>query len=361
MTALEGSTPEIVSRFEAVLRRKEVRQELERVLRSRWPAQPTDGIEFHVLKAHRDRCTFEAASGTPEAERSVITKVYATDRLDVFAAMESLVAAGFGSTSEFAVAPALAYVPSHHVMIEEKVYGPSAMEVFMADDLEKQRSVAQRCGRWLGRFHSGAPNQGRLAEPKELLVGIRYWAHKITGGGESLASKAALLLQKLEAALPAALAPFEPRAGHGSFMPEHVLLNGSRTVTIDFDEFDVADPARDLAWFVVSLQRLGLKKRGSLRVHDQNVEAFLRAYVESGPPKALSHLSFYRAAECLHRAHRDLLKRVPPIPDWSEMMLDEGIRALGWVRVARDQTRREAAESPLTRSIRGLSQPRTGL
>jgi len=128
-------------------------------------------------------------------------------------------------------------------------------------------------------------------------------------------------------------------------MPEHVLVNGERTVTIDLDEYDVADPARDLSWFIVSLERLGLKKQGSLRVHDRSIEAFLRAYVGSGPRNALSHLSFYKAAECLHRAHRDLYKRFPPLPKWAETMLDEGIDALGWVRANPDEPRSFPQES----------------
>src|SRR3989454_11390124 len=101
---------------------------------------------------------------------------------------------------------------------------------------------------------------------------------------------------------------FEPCAGHGSYMPEHVIMCGRRTVVIDLDEYDVAAPARDLAWFIVSLERLGLKKRGSLRAHDPSVDAFLDAYRASGPRDASKYIAFYKAAECLHRPGRALLK-----------------------------------------------------
>jgi len=178
---------------------------------------------------------------------------------------------------------------------------------------------------WPGTM--GAPQQGRLAEPSEFLGQIRYWAQQIRSSGGPLGIKAALLLRKLEAAIPGPRS-FEPCAGHGSYIPEHVLLSGRRTVAIDLDEYDIADPARDLAWFIVSLERLGLKKRGSLRVHDRSVDAFLDAYCASGPRDATRHLPFYKAAECLHRALRDLHKRIPPIPEWTEIMLDEGLSAL---------------------------------
>ena len=361
MTALEGTTPEIVSRFAAILKQPDVHAELERLFQSRWPMHPAGEFDLQMLKAHLDRCTFDVSLGAADRERSVIAKVYADDQMDIFAAMESIVAAGFGSTAECAIPPPIAYLPSHHVLIEEKVHGPQAMEIFMGDDPDQHLPTAQRCGRWLGRFHMEAPRQGHLVEPKELIVLLRHWAHKIQAQGDPLASKAALLLRKLETALPAVVNGFEPRAGHGSFMPEHVLVSGERTVTIDLDEYDVADPARDLSWFIVSLERLGLKKQGSLRVHDRSIEAFLRAYVGSGPRNALSHLSFYKAAECLHRAHRDLYKRFPPVPEWAETMLDEGIDALGWVRANPDEPRPFHQESQVTRPTRGFSRPHRDL
>src|SRR5205814_10175372 len=169
---------------------------------------------------------------------------------------------------------------------------------------------------WLGRCNVKGSLEGHLNEPGGLFGSVRYWAGALQEGGGRLASKGELLLRKLEAAVPAALGGFEPRAGHGSYMPEHVMLSGSRMVGIDLDEHDLADPARDLAWFIVSLERLGLKKQGSLRIHDRAIEEFLRAYVAAGPPKALSHLSFYKAAECLHRAHRDRFRGKPPIAGW---------------------------------------------
>src|SRR5947209_8748256 len=244
--------------------------------------------------------------------------------------MESLVAAGFDGTSEFAIPLPLAYLATPHVVVQEKVSGIQAMEIFNGDEAEKQLSAARRCGSWLGHFHMKGPQEGHLTDPGELLLSIRYWAGALQKAGEPLASKTELLVRKLEAAAPGAAVGFEPRAGHGSYMPEHVMLSGNRMVGIDLDEYDLADPARDLAWFIVSLERLGLKKRGSLRIHDRAIEEFLRTYVASGPRNALSHLSFYKAAECLHRAHRDLHGRVPPIPEWSAIMLVEGVRGPSW-------------------------------
>src|SRR5437879_12198837 len=99
---MDASTPEIVARFAAVLRQEEVREELERLFRSRWPGQPAGEMNLRVLKAHKRRCTFDTSFGSEDSARGIIAKVYHRDRSDVFAPTEPLVAAGSGGTSALA-------------------------------------------------------------------------------------------------------------------------------------------------------------------------------------------------------------------------------------------------------------------
>src|SRR5207249_11123206 len=149
------------------------------------------------------------------------------DRSDVFAAMESLVAAGFGGTSEFAIPLPLAYLATPHVLVQEKVSGIQAMEIFMGDEAEKQFFAARRCGAWLGHFQMKGPQEGHLNDPGELLLSVRYWAGALRDAGGPLAAKAALLLRKLEAAGPAALGRVGPRAGPGGDLAGRAVLGRS--------------------------------------------------------------------------------------------------------------------------------------
>ena len=151
--------------------------------------------------------------------------------------------------------------------------------------------------------------------------------------GEPLASKAELLFERLRAAIPD-LGAIECCAGHGSYIPEHVIFSGWRTATIDLDEYDVGDPGRDIAWFIVSLQRLALKHLGSLHALVDVAERFLRTYAASGRSDAKVNFPFYKALECLHGAKRDVINQSPPARDWAEIMLDEGLRALWSPRAA---------------------------
>lgn len=316
-----------ISRFSAVLTGEEFRAELNRLFLTEWHWGIPEEVRLRPFKAHEDRCTFEISGRTGSEWHSVIAKVHAVDRSDVFAALQAVVRSGFGPGAEFSISQPLAYLPSLHVLFEEKIQGRWAMDVFLDGSQEEQIETARRSGVWLARFHTIAPSQGDIDGPCDLLPSIRYYAGQIRKLGEPLSAKSDLLLQRVEDGMPSS-DDVDFCAGHGSYIPEHVFLSGHRTIVIDIDEHDLADPGRDLAWYTVSLQRLGLKKLGSIRARDRSVEAFLKAYESSRGAGAMKHFRFFKAAECLHRAHRDLYKRKTPIPQWANIMLDEGLHTL---------------------------------
>jgi len=316
-----------VSRFSAVLTGEDFRAELNRLFLTEWHWGIPEEVRLRPFKAHRDRCTFEISGRTGSEWHSVIAKVHTVDRSDVFAALQSVVRSGFGPETEFSISQPLAYLPSLHVLFEEKIQGKYAMEIFLDGGTEEQIETARRSGAWLARFHTVAPRVGDIDTPSHSLHTTRYYAEQLRKLDGPLSVKSDLLLKKVEESMPSPDdVDFCP--GHGSYIPEHVFVNGPRTIVIDIDEHDMADPGRDLAWYTVSLQRLGLKKLGSIRARDASVEAFLKAYESSRGARAMRHVPFFMAAECLHRAHRDIYKRKTPIPQWAHIMLDEGLKTL---------------------------------
>jgi len=316
-----------VSRFSAMLAQEEFRIELNRLFFLEWGGDAADEIRLRPLKAHKDRCTFEIIGRTDDKWHSLIGKIHDVDRSDIFAAMQRIVDSGFGQESEFAIPRPLAYLSSLHILFEEKVEGKWAMQVFLGGGLDEQIETARRCGIWLARFHSMGPRLGSLERPLDSLPHIRRWSDLIKQFGDSFAAKSELLAQRLEAMAPLP-SDSESSPGHGSYIPENVLLTETRTIVIDLDKCDVADPSRDLASFIISVRRLGLKQQGSIRAHDAAVEAFLDAYKTLRGDAAMRHLPFSVATECLHRAHRDLYKRTSPMPQWSNVMLDEGLHTV---------------------------------
>ena len=316
-----------VSRFAAVLDQGEFRSELDRLCVSEWHWGAPQAVRTQPLKWHRERGTFEIAVETETGWHGVIGKVYDVDRAGVFRTMEAIWRAGFGPEAEFSIPQPFVYLPSVRVLLEEKVQGPSAKESLLNGTPHERIAAAERAGQWLARFHTAAPRLGDAMDIRGKFSRFQQWTDRIMSFGQPLADKGARLFRELEAAAPAP-GTVEYCAGHGSYIPEHVFLSGRRTAVIDLDEHDIADPGRDIAWFVVSLQRLALVHLGAFHALDGPARHFLESYLSAGSGGVTAHYPFYRALECLHRARRDLCKRVPPVRKWAEIMLDEGLRAL---------------------------------
>jgi len=313
-----------IAGFTAVFAGDAFRAELDRLVRDRWQAD-TRRVQTRLLKWHWRRCTFEIAIETGRGDRQLIGKVHEEDRSEVFHAMAALGRAGFGPDDEFSIAQPLAYLPALHVLLEEHVPGRPASDAF-ADGAPRDRAtVAECCGRWLARLHSAGPRVGPVMDLGRKRGRVRVWTAQIESFGEPLANRSQQLRDALEATWPTPVVAVY-RAGHGSYIPEHVLLSPGRTAVIDLDEGDVADPARDVAWFVLALQRLALRRHGSLRALDDTIETFLQTYAAAAGEGALARLVFYRALECLHRARNDLVKPSPPARERAEVMLEEGLR-----------------------------------
>ena len=324
---VRGGKRATVSRFAAVLDQGEFRSELGRLCVSEWQWGAPQAVRIQPLKWHRERCTCEITVKTETGCHGVIGKVYEVDQVGVFRTRETVWQAGFGPEAEFSIPQPLAYLPSVRVLLEEKVQGPSAKETLLSGIPHERRAAAERCGQWLARFHTAAPRLGNAVDIRREFSRFRQWTDQVTSFGQPFSDKGARLFRELEAAAPAP-GTVEYCAGHGSYIPEHVFLSGPRTTVIDLDEYDVADPGRDVAWFVVSLQRLALVHLGSFDALDGPAQHFQESYLSAGNGGVPPHYPFYRALECLHRARRDLYKRVPPVPEWAEIMLDEGLRAL---------------------------------
>jgi hypothetical protein len=311
-----------------VLAGRAFHEELERRAVSEWHWGTPRELRVRALRVHEHhRATFDIALRTDDGWHALIGKVFATDQLHVFHTMDGIARAGFSAGAELSIPQPLAYFAPLGVLLEEKVPGPSAKDVLLTGGGAEQVAAMERAGRWLAHFHAAAPPLGSSFDQRSH---VQHWASQVTGSEAGLARQCDALMRQLEAATGAPGAR-DYRAGHGSYMPGHVLLGGSRTVAIDLDECDVAEPGRDVGYFMVACQRVALKHLGSLHALDGPADCFLSSYAAASGRAAgavVVQVPFYRALECLHRARHDLVKRLPPRPDWAAMMLDEGLRVL---------------------------------
>ena len=315
------------AQFSDVIASEEFRIELARLFPTRKGPRTAEEVRFQMLRLHPDRCVFDVSMKDDGGWQSVIAKVFTDDRLDTFSSLEKIYLRGFGSSSEWAVPKPIAYLSSMRILLEEKIEGRHVENVLLSNNEPAQLEAIKRCGVWLAGFHVRAPRVGNRVLPQAHLEHVREWAAKTSKFWPPFAEKCDVLMRKLSAAVPAE-GTFEYRPGHGNYIPEHVFICDARTVVIDLDGFDLVDPARDIAWFLITLERLGLKIHKDPGYYDRMTRPFVESYLEVGDQNALQNLPFYKSAEYLHRARHDIHRRIPPSPEWAEMMLDQALRGL---------------------------------
>jgi hypothetical protein len=290
---------------------------------SPWNGGAIEEAQVRVLRHWAERrCTLEISLRAGNGWHSVIGKVYDKDRLDIFQAMEGIQQAGFGAQDEFSIPQPLAYLTSLRLLLQEKVEGPLAKEIFKSGDERSCAAAAERCARWLARFHALGPKAGPASDSYRCLSLLQKRTRRIAKLGGRCADKVARLLQRLEDEAPL-LSHAEMQPSQGSYNAGHVILGQGRTVVFDWDGYDVADHARDVGRFLATLRRVALGQLGSIRALDGAAEVFLKTYLAEGRPVAERNLRFYEAAACLK-----LAKSIHHWQERTEAMLDEGLRVL---------------------------------
>jgi len=313
----------------AVLDPTELAKQLSQLSFPHWRWESSQGIQLRVLRWKKaSRCTFEIALSTASGSQELIGKVYAEDRADVYQTMQEIRRAGFGSKEEFAIPQPIAFLPPLRLLLYEKAPGIRAKDLIRSPNESDRVLAAERCARWLARFHTIGPRLGRVFLLDEHLIALEGCSRRLTDLGWPFADKAGRLFEELKSTA-SELGRVEMCAGHGMYTAGQVLLDGDRTVTIDWDGYDVTDPSRDVARFIVALQRLALKYHGSLHALDGVGEVFLKTYISAGRSDVRRRLPFHKAAICMERADHDVDRQSRGSHERAEMMLDEGLRVLG--------------------------------
>ncbi len=312
----------------AVLNPVELARHLDLPSFSPWRWEASRGVRIRLLKCdYGDRCTLEVGLRTESGWQEVIGKVYAGDRADVYQTMEGLRQAGFVREAEFSIPQPLVYLPSLHLLLQEKVEGLLPREVFLKSSERDRDAAAERCARWLAQFHTVAPRSAPVFQLAQHLTHIERWSRHVAKLGEPFADRSARLFRRIQTTAPA-LRNIELCAGHGEYCYYHIIFAGQRTVTFDWDSYRVADPTYDVARFITALERLALGHLGSIRALDTTAEVFVRTYLAAGRREVELHLPFYMAATCLEIAKSYARRRVNHREAKVEAMLNEGLRLL---------------------------------
>jgi hypothetical protein len=310
----------------AVLDPVQLRKSLAPVLPAEWGE--TGDVRVKVLKHHRGkRCTVEIGLETTHGFRELIGKVYSKDRSYVYDFMDSLRRRNFDGKDEFSIPRPFAFLKPLRLLLQEKVQGPRAQEFFLTAGDRERGAAAERCARWLARFHALAPTTGPVFAFSDHMRKMWKYSRFIAERSGGLGAKATRLLERLQSRAFVLCSP-EMCGVHGDYVPRNVILCESRTVAYDWDRFSLSDPSRDLASFTVSFQRLALHHLGSITALDSEAEVFEKTYLAAGRPVVAARLRFFKASMCLHFARNILSNQKRHWSEHAEAMLDQGFRFL---------------------------------
>ena len=284
-------------------------------------------VRVQVLRFQTGRrCTFEIALCTPTGLHTLIGKVYASDGSEIFEAMRRISGVGFGPDAEFSIPQPVAYLTAQRLLLQEKVHGRLAKEIFVKGNECERAVAAERCAKWLARFHVITPKSGPVFDLNDYLMRLEQWSRSLAASADPSCGKVAQLFRHLERAA-SELEPIETCACHGDYSPAQVILADGRTATCDWDSHCVADPNRDVARFLVALELVARKNLGSIQALGAAAELFLKTYALLGRPVRIRNLEFYKAAYHLKMIQRKIVK-----PYWRERIettLEESLRNLG--------------------------------
>jgi aminoglycoside phosphotransferase (APT) family kinase protein len=229
--------------------------------------------------------------------------------------------------SEWGTPRPVAFLAPLRLLLYETAPGTPATESILSPNESARDLAAERCARWLARFHALGPRSGRVLGLNDQLSFLEGCRQSLADLGWPFDDKAGRLFDQLTATARR-LGGIEMCAGHGMYNSGQVILGEDRTVTVDWDTYRVTDPSYDVARMLVDFKRLGLKYFDSMYALEGAADVFLKTYLATGRADVTTHLAFQEAVICLERAKRDLDKRTRGRRERAEAMLNEGLRVL---------------------------------
>lgn len=252
------------------------------VLRAR--GYVADGEPFAVGRPDRTTIPLRTGSG-----RRVVAKIYSDDGGEAcFANMAALWSSSFGERRDPPGLPRpIEYLREHRILLLERVAGRA-----LAQGGDPDTAAVQDAVLLIAALHGSDALPTRRRSTRGVLRSLRRKAERISRLDSGLGANVQRLVSALQES-PGRNRDLVP--AHGDFSPRNVLTGPDRSVLIDWDRFQLADPARDVAYFGTWcwVDRLRRGATGSWSV----LEDAAAAYEALRPQASIaSRLEFYVAA-----------------------------------------------------------------
>jgi hypothetical protein len=190
----------------------------------------------------------------------VVAKTYDGDKGQLaYDSMQALWASSLGTSGAVRIAEPLAYVPELKLLLQGPIPGEQTLQGLLETTLDVHTPEAladlddylHKTAVGLAELHNAGVGIGNPHSWEDELTGVRAFVQRLTARVPELAGAATSLFTCLES-LGTTCPPDSSVPTHGTFRPSQVLLDDGQIGFIDFDSFCQAEPAMDLALFMVT-------------------------------------------------------------------------------------------------------------
>ena len=273
-----------------------------------------DGDAFTVGRPDQSTFPLVTAGGA-----KVVAKFSTPERAaNTFANMNVLWASSFGARRHPPGLPQpLDFLAECGALIMERLDGRPLAELRASGEAHFEPAI-----RLLAELHQCDATPEVKRSSRSLVRSAERKATRIA----ELSPEHAALANELAAALDAnRVKERELVPSHGDFSPRNVFVGADRLALIDWDRFQLADPARDVVYFA-TYDWADWLRRGRMPNRD-NLKRAIEIYESARPGAKLKRaVSFHIAASCLRRA-LSILELWPDqswlAPAWLQVSLRE--------------------------------------
>ncbi len=249
-----------------------------------------DGDAFVIGRPDQATIPLVTASGA-----KVVAKFFTSDRgANTFANMNALWASSFGAQRQPPGLPQpLDFLPDCGALIMERLEGRPLAELHASAQEHFEPAL-----RLLADLHQCDATPAVKRSSRSIVRSAERKAARIA----ELSPAHAALAKELAVALEAGrVKERELVPSHGDFSPRNLFVGADRLAVIDWDRFQLADPARDVVYFA-TYDWADWLRRGRIPNRD-HLKRAIETYESARPGAKLKRaVSFHIAASCLRRA-----------------------------------------------------------
>jgi hypothetical protein len=283
----------------------------------------------------------------------VVAKTYDDERgRTAYEGMRALWVSPLGTSTTVAIAEPIAYVPERRLLVQGPLAEEQTLHALIETTLQTQSatSMAQlndyvrKTAIGLAELHSSGVSAGTIHRWDDEMTKVQAFVAPLTTAVPELAPAVLPLFAYLED-LAVGSTPDRQVPAHGTFRPAQVLLHQGRIGFIDFDSFCQAEPAMDLALFMVALVDLGMSSLRATHpsIPDDGLHTVLEerlAQLEAIADTFLAHytalrpvsrqrLALWKALNILELVARSWDRVKPTRLNHTVMMLERQLRSYG--------------------------------